>query len=234
MAPFILKQGLKFWLLVEDSNLFLQSAFDVTLQNAQDACKSLGGLEFYEISSDIVAYSLCIKETIEKTARKILKNFDPSLTLVKMSATHAKYGKRIIQLRGGEKQYELMQSAHIFLSESHKTFQTLKDASIETKQDMKQWLETQYSGTRKNERLETILSAAENLLPLAQSSEKKTFGEEAKKKINTCLWNKIQADDPFDVLDESGTFLAKKVRQVNIEDTWPPQVYVQSLSFRLE
>lgn len=228
MAPFILKRALRFWLMTRDCNLILNEAFGVTLEDSQNACKTLGGVEFFEISSDLHEYAKCITQTLEKTALKILNPYDPQLDLERINKTHAKYGTRKIFLKGGSRQYQLMEDANVFLSLSHKTFDTLKKSKIESKEDLRKWLQNEYSGEKQNERVEKLFEVAKRLLPLSQSSEVKGFDFSQQIKIHTCLWNTIESEEPFDIVNKKGEFLAKQVSKIAIPEDWPPEIFSKS------
>ena len=126
--------------------MLLEMAFSVTLTDAQNACATLGGVEFAEICEDLQKYAKGIEDTLETCAHKLLKNFSEEHTLERCGTNRAQYGRRAIVLKGGDSQFEAMKSAEIFLKTVSSTVHKIKSATIESKKDLREWLGSEFSG----------------------------------------------------------------------------------------
>jgi len=233
MVPATLRHQLKAWMTYNAANIMLGLAFSIELKDTADACQTLGGVEYSEVCKDLMDYAMGISVTLEKTACIILKGYIPNERVQKVAPNMAKYGKRTIKLKGGDSQFEMMECAVNLLQQNTDTINTLKTDKIETKEDLKKWLETQFSGSLYEEKFANICAAAERLLPLAQRAERKKMeAQEKVKKINTCLWNVIESDEPFTVRTHSGDSIVEETMRATVESTWPSTVYVEASSLR--
>lgn len=228
MVPTTLKPQLKAWATKKASLLLLDLAFSITLEDAQNACRSLGGVEFSEISEDLQKYASGIEATLEACAHKILKHFSEKFTLQRHSPTQAKYGEKIITLRGGESQFKAMQSAETFLKQIFLIVEKIKNADIQSPKNFKEWLTKEFSGRSLDQILQNLEVAAIDIFPFAQRLEKRTLEESKDSNVwlHTCLWNTIESENPFTIKDKNGNVLAEDTLHAEIEASWPASICV--------
>ena len=235
--PVGLRPQLEAWYTYTAANLMLGKAFSIGVKEASEACTTLGGVEFSEVCGDLVEYATGIMLTFEKTASSMLKGYIVNTKLERTGENMAKYGGRLIKLRGGDAQYETMESAAAFLQQTSDALNSVDNANIASENDLRRWLAEQFSGKVYDERFQRIYDAAEKLLPFAQRAETKRLAADADKpvqRINTCLWSTLQSDEPFTVRTKDGSVLASDTLHASIEKGWPACIFVEASGLRLE
>ena len=164
----------------------------------------------------------------EACAHKILKHFSVKFTLERHSPTQAKYGEKIVTLKGGESQFKAMKSAETFLKQIFLSVEKIKNADIQSQKSLKEWLTEEFSGRSLDQILENLEEAAINIFPFAQRLEKRALEESKDSNVwlHTCLWNTIQSESPFTIKDKNGNVLAEDTLYAEIEALWPASICV--------
>lgn len=232
MVPVGLAPQIDSWFLFTVAENLLNKAFNVSLKESAEACDTLGGVEFSDEAYEIINKSQGIEATFVATANKILKGlFDPALSIIRESDKMAKYGEKMIKLKGGEAQLEIMFSAENLLKFGSQSVDVVNQAKIENRSHFQECLANEFGQSQFDIKKQLLLNACEKLLPYAQKTEMKRIEQEDSTKIvHTCLWNTIRCSEPFVVCSEDGSVLASDTLECLIQECWPARVVVTASS----